>query len=62
MRYDKKVKEFPMGKQRKLEEVSGPTLGPMDRVRKGQDAVNEAVSFVDWVRSIIDWIKGLFGR
>lgn len=39
-----------------------PTLGPMDRVRKGQDAVNEAVSFVDWIRSIIDWVKGLFGR
>ena len=33
-----------------------------DKMEKGQEDVNNVVSFVDWIRGIIDWIKGLLGK
>jgi hypothetical protein len=33
-----------------------------DKIEKGQEDVNNVVSFVDWIRGIIDWVKGLLGK
>ena len=33
-----------------------------DRIEKGQEDVNNVISFVDWISGVIDWIKSFLGK
>jgi hypothetical protein len=37
-------------------------MGVTDKIEKGQEDVNNVVSFVNWLRYIVDWVKDLLGK